>query len=97
LTNLFFTRYTLSFHIKSLILLAVTIFSIDTNAQQFRYIKNLFKRANPHLNKLERKGNYINKNASFQRFTAIQGNDSLGYYGFDNDTNYVHFVNLNLI
>jgi hypothetical protein len=85
----------LNFHIKSLFLLAFTILSISSNAQQFRHIKNLFKRANPDWSKLEWKLKDTDKLILFQRFTAIQGNDSLGYFGFDNDTNHVHFVNLN--
>jgi hypothetical protein len=85
----------LNFHIKSLILLSFTFLSIDANAQQFRDIKNLFKRANPDWNTLEWKLKDTTKNALFKRFIEISENDSLRYFGFHNDTTDVHFVNLN--
>jgi hypothetical protein len=85
----------LNFYLRLLFSLTFILLSMDVNAQHVRHIKNLFKRANPDWSKLEWKLKDTDKLILFQRFTAIQGNDSLGYFGFDNDTNHVHFVNLN--
>ncbi len=85
----------LNFHIRFLFFLTLLVLSIDANAQHHRHIKSLFKQANPNWNKIEWKLKNEDRYILYQRFTAIQGNDSLGYFGFHNDTNHVHFVNLN--